>query len=111
MHGDSASAPNSYSEYVGKMAEQSREQQQQQQQQQDDVPNHPQFKQQPMHQEEEGPVRRGDGTVLKDSDKPRNPKKKMWDEQTEAAKLEQANQDGPTTEDQGEGQGRKRDEL
>ena len=32
---------------------------------------------------------RGDGTVLQDSDKPRNPKKRMWDENVEQAKRQQ----------------------
>jgi len=101
--GGSPSEPNSYSEYVGRMVEQN-----QRQQQQDEVPDHPQFRQQPMQQAEEGPVRRGDGTLLKESDKPRNPKKKMWDEQAETAKLEQANQE---TEQRNQDQERKRDEL
>jgi hypothetical protein len=55
------------------MAEQNR-----QQQQQEEVPDHPQFRQQ-KKDEDEGPVTLGDGTVLKESDKPRNPKKKMWE--------------------------------
>jgi protein transport protein SEC20 len=99
-HGDDPSPPGSYSQHVGKMAEQN------QQQQQEEVPDHPQFRQQNQQQEEEGVVRRGDGTVLKESDKPRNPKKKMWEENVESAKHEQMQQQ------QAEGQGdRRRDEL
>ncbi|KAH9879213.1 hypothetical protein J1614_002652 [Plenodomus biglobosus] len=101
MHGD-PSPPNSYSQHVGKMAEQN--------QRQEEVPDHPQLRDNPMQQEDNGPVRRGDGTILKESDKPRNPKKKMWDEQAEAAKQEQAQHEGQAAEQQGGAQ-RKRDEL
>jgi protein transport protein SEC20 len=73
------SPPNSYSASVGKMAENK-------QQQQEEVPDHPQFRE--PRKDDEGPVRRGDGTVLKESDKPRNPKKKMWVEDVEREKFE-----------------------
>ncbi|KAF2831291.1 Sec20 domain-containing protein [Ophiobolus disseminans] len=86
MHGGGdPSPPNSYSQQVGKMAEQN-------QQQQQEVPDHPQFRQ-PRQEEDEGPVRRGDGTILQESDKPRNPKKKMWDENVESAKHEATTQE------------------
>lgn len=106
MHSDDPSPPGSVSQQVGKMAEQS------QQQQRDDVPDHPQFRQS-QAQEEEGPVRRGDGTILKESDKPRNPKKKMWEENVESAKYEraQAEQTQQQHAESSEGGHRKRDEL
>ena len=72
----------SLSQQVGQMAEESQGQQQQ-------------------HQGEEAKkeqVVRGDGQPLVDSDKPRNPKKRMWDEDVERAKYEEA-------------EARKRDEL
>lgn len=72
----------SLSQQVGQMAEESQGQQQQ-------------------HQGEEAKkqqVVRGDGQPLVDSDKPRNPKKRMWDENVERAKYEEA-------------EARKRDEL
>lgn len=37
----------------------------------------------------EQPIRRGDGTVLLESDAPRNPKKRMWDEGVERRKAEE----------------------
>jgi len=104
MHGGDPSPPNSYSQQVGKMAEQN-----QQQQQQEEVPDHPQFRQ-PRQEEEEGPVRRGDGTILKESDKPRNPKKKMWDENVESAKHEAAQGQQQAAGAEGSGRGNK-DEL
>jgi protein transport protein SEC20 len=96
----------SYSQSVGQMAAQN---QQQQQQDQEEVPDHPQFRKQ-VREEDDGPVTLGDGTVLKESDKPRNPKKKMWDEGVETAKREQAQQQGEQHQDGG-AQRRKRDEL
>ena len=43
---------------------------------------------------EKQPVRRADGTVLQEKgDKPRNPKKKMWEEDVEAAKYEARKRD------------------
>jgi len=81
-------------------------QQNQQQQSNEEVPDHPQFRQQNQPPTEDEEVRRGDGTVLNASDKPRNPKKKMWEENVESAKHEQAQ-----AEQQGEGQGREKDEL
>ncbi len=95
------SPPNSYSQQVGQMAEQN-----QQQQSNEEVQDHPQFRQQNQPPAEDEEVRRGDGTVLKASDKPRNPKKKMWEENVESAKHEQAQ-----AEQQGEGQVREKDEL
>ncbi|KAF2132597.1 Sec20-domain-containing protein [Dothidotthia symphoricarpi CBS 119687] len=90
------SPPESLSQQVGKMAEQN-------QQQQEEVLDHPQLREQKQQESEDGPVVRGDGTVLKESNKPRNPKKKMWEENVESEKHEQA---------QAEGQGeRQRDEL
>lgn len=54
----------------------------------------------PKKQEEEV-VRRGDGEPLVESDKPRNPKKRMWDEGAERAKFEAQQQE----------EQRRRDEL
>lgn len=106
MHGDDPSPPGSVSQQVGKMAEQI------QQQQQGEVPDHPQFRQS-QAQEEEGPVRRGDGTILKESDKPRNPKKKMWEENVESEKYERAQAEQTQQQQAGssEGEARRRDEL
>lgn len=96
-HQGDPSPPDSLSQEVGKMAEQA------QQQQEQDV--HPQLRKNRQQPDEEGPVVRGDGTVLKESDKPRNPKKKMWEENVESVRHEQAQ------EQQEAGQRRKRDEL
>lgn len=111
------SAPESLSQSVGKMAESSLNQNQQKG---EEVPEHPQFRQQ-NHQEDDGPVVRGDGTVLPNrDDRPRNPKKKMWEEDVESAKFEeqqrQADEEirGEQSAAEGEasqGQRRKRDEL
>lgn len=103
MHGDDPSPPDSVSQQVGKMAEQT---------QQEEVPDHPQFRQNEA-QEEEGPVRRGDGTILKESDKPRNPKKKMWEENVESEKHEKAQAEQTQQQQTGSSEGgqRKRDEL
>jgi protein transport protein SEC20 len=112
MQGGDPSAEGSYSQRIGKMAEQN----QQQQQQEEEVPDHPQFRQQ-RQEEQEGPVRRGDGTILKESDKPRNPKKKMWDEDVESKKreAEQAEAQQQAAAEDGQSGGsetrRKRDEL
>lgn len=104
--GQDPSPPGSYSQQVGNMAEQN---QQQQQQQQQEVPDHPQFK--PRKQDEDdGPVTRGDGTVLKESSKPRNPKKKMWDEDVESRKREEEQQQQQQQEQEAGGE-RSRDEL
>ena len=84
---------------------------QNQQQQQEEVPDHPQFRQQRKDDEDEGPVTLGDGTVLKESDKPRNPKKKMWEEDVESAKRDQAQAQETQAQQEGSGQRRKRDEL
>ena len=80
------SPPESLSQNIGKMAEQS---QNQNQQSTEEVPEHPQLRQQ-HHEEDDGPVVRGDGTVLQArDDRPRNPKKKMWEESVESAKFEE----------------------
>jgi protein transport protein SEC20 len=100
QHGADPSPPNSYSQQVGKMAEQN-------QQQQEEVPDHPQFRE-PRQDADDGPVRRGDGTILKESDKPRNPKKKMWEENVESAKHEAKQAEAAGGEG---GETRKRDEL
>ncbi|USP77255.1 hypothetical protein yc1106_04529 [Curvularia clavata] len=102
-HAPDPSPAGSYSQQVGKMAEQN--QQQQNQQQEEEVPDHPQFRQ-PRQEEDEGPVTLGDGTVLKESSKPRNPKKKMWDEDVERRKMEEAQQ-----QQQGAGGEMRKDEL
>jgi protein transport protein SEC20 len=94
------SPPQSLSQEVGNMAEQA--QQQAQQQQEEDV--HPQLRENRQQPDDDGPVVRGDGTVLKESDKPRNPKKKMWEEEVEREKFE-------ARQEQQEGGRRKRDEL
>ncbi|KAF2498780.1 Sec20-domain-containing protein [Lophium mytilinum] len=67
----------SMSRQVGQMAESTQQQEGQQAQQ----------GQQPAEGAKEQP-RRGDGQPLVDSDKPRNPKKRMWDEDVENAKRE-----------------------
>ena len=104
-HQGDPSPPGSIIQQVGKMAEQA-----QQQQGEEDV--HPQLRQNRQQPEDEGPVVRGDGTVLKESDKPRNPKKKMWDEDVEREKFEQVQQQqDQQTQQQGGEQRRKRDEL
>ncbi|KAI4647773.1 hypothetical protein J4E93_004183 [Alternaria ventricosa] len=102
--GQDPSPQGSYSQQVGKMAEQN------QQQQQEEVPDHPQFRQ-PRKDEDEGPVTLGDGTVLQESDKPRNPKKKMWEEDVESAKRDEAQAQETPAQQEGSGQRRKRDEL
>jgi protein transport protein SEC20 len=105
-HHGNPSPPQSLSQEVGKMAEQAQQsgqQQAQQAEQQEDV--HPQLRQNRQQPDDEGPVIRGDGTVLKESDKPRNPKKKMWEEDVEREKFE------ARQEQQQEGGRRKRDEL
>lgn len=109
------SPPGSVSQQVGKMAEQAQQQQQQQQGgSEEDV--HPQLRaNRQQHEDNDGPVVRGDGTVLKESDKPRNPKKKMWEEDVERDKFEQRQQEEEQQQQQHVGseaaQGRKRDEL
>lgn len=79
------SPPDSLSQSVGQMAEQSQQQQ-------------------PIKGHEK--VVRGDGTVLEESDKPRNPKKRMWDEEEEAAKREVEK-----AKEEQEGKGKEKDEL
>ncbi|ORY08201.1 Sec20-domain-containing protein [Clohesyomyces aquaticus] len=104
--GHDPSPPGSVSQKVGQMAEQN---------QQQDVEDHPQLREQAQQQEDQNePVVRGDGTVLQESDRPRNPKKRIWEENVESAKHEQEQ-----AQAQGEQQGqqlqesgrRKRDEL
>ncbi|UPX11307.1 Protein transport protein sec20 [Ascochyta rabiei] len=100
------SPPDSLSQQVGQMAEHT------QQQQQEEVAEHPQLRANRQQPDKEGPVVRGDGTVLEESDKPRNPKKKMWEEDVESAKHGQAQQVQQQVQQQeGVGQRRKRDEL
>lgn len=107
MHGAGSgdpSPPDSYSQKIGKMAEKN-----QQQQQNEEVPDHPQFRE-PRKDEDEGPVRRGDGTILQESNKPRNPKKRMWEENVESAKYEAKKEEQAAAA--GEGSVRKdKDEL
>ncbi|KAH6638373.1 Sec20-domain-containing protein [Boeremia exigua] len=105
-HQGDPSPPGSVSQEVGKMAEQAQQQQQQQQQQPQAEDVHPQLRENRQQPDDEGPVIRGDGTVLKESDKPRNPKKKMWEEDVEREKFEQTQE-----QQQAGGQRRKRDEL
>lgn len=107
------SPPNSYSQQVGKMAEKA-----QQNQQTEDVPDHPQFRKQPPREEDTGPVVRGDGTVLPDrGDRPKNPKKKAWEEDVEREKFEVKQREaeerilGEQKAAEAEAEGRKRDEL
>lgn len=92
-----------------------------------DVPDHPQLRKHnnpTQEQEDDGPVVRGDGTVLpgRGEDKPRNPKKKMWEESVERGKFEEeqqakvereiiGSQGEAEREAEGEGAQRKRDEL
>ncbi|KAF2869440.1 Sec20-domain-containing protein [Massariosphaeria phaeospora] len=94
------SPPESLSQHVGQMAEQSQSQ----------LPEQPEQQQ----SEQREPVVRGDGTVLQESTQPRNPKKRMWEEDVESAKHEQAQQEPPPPPQQQESQQsghRKRDEL
>lgn len=88
------SPPGSMSQQVGKMAEGSRQEQEQ---------KPVEGSQKAPESGDREPVRRGDGETLVESDKPRNPKKKMWDEDQERAKYEKSQQE---TE-----KGRRRDEL
>ncbi|KAF2186854.1 hypothetical protein K469DRAFT_662681 [Zopfia rhizophila CBS 207.26] len=88
----------SLSREVGQMAEQKQDQ------------DHPQLRERQEQQasEQNEPAVRGDGTVLQESDKPRNPKKRIWEENVEAEKYERAQQE----QEHGQGGGhRKRDEL
>lgn len=79
--------------------------------QEEEVPDHPQFREQ-RKEEDEGPVRRGDGTILKESDRPRNPKKKMWDEDVESAKVEAGKEGEKVAAGDGSGsRGKDKDEL
>ncbi|KAF2001208.1 Sec20-domain-containing protein [Amniculicola lignicola CBS 123094] len=73
----------SYSQQVGKMAEES----QQQERKGEKEEAHPQLREK-KNDEKEEQVRRGDGTVLEESDRKRNPKKKMWEEDVESGKTE-----------------------
>jgi len=110
VHEHDPSPSNSYSQKVGKMAEQNQQQQQQQHQQEEEVPDHPQFRKQNREEEDEGPVTLGDGTVLRERNQPRNPKKKMWEENVESKKLEEAQEKVQEQQETG-GEERKRDEL
>jgi protein transport protein SEC20 len=78
------SSPESLSRSIGKMAEEKA-------QNMEETQEHPQLrKNKPAPVEDEGPVVRGDGTVLpaRGEDKPQNPKKKMWEESVERGKME-----------------------
>ncbi|KAF2468095.1 Sec20-domain-containing protein [Lindgomyces ingoldianus] len=104
------SPPESVSQQVGQMAEQD--------QQHQDVEEHPQLRERGQQAEEDNlPVVRGDGTVLHESDKPRNPKKRIWEENVESAKQEQTDSEkveqaiGQGQEEKQSGGHRKRDEL
>ncbi|KAF2705348.1 hypothetical protein K504DRAFT_388548 [Pleomassaria siparia CBS 279.74] len=88
------------SEEVGKMAEQSQQQQQEAQEQQQ--------QQQQQGDEQHEPVVRGDGTVLQESDRPRNSKKRIWEESVESKKYEEAQAAEQAKQTQGH---QKRDEL
>jgi protein transport protein SEC20 len=97
QHRPDPSPPGSLSQTVGQMAEQSQNQQ---------------------SGEQKETVVRGDGTVLPDrpSDKPANPKKKMWEEDVESAKHEQEETERSTEGQKVEGgeqapRLRRRDEL
>lgn len=98
------SPPNSLSQSIGKMAEQNQQQE------------HPQLREGTRQEKQNEPVVRGDGTVLQDSDRPRNPKKRMWEENVESAKYEEKQREAEQrilqeqAEAKDEGQ-RKRDEL
>ncbi|KAF2682778.1 hypothetical protein K458DRAFT_341625 [Lentithecium fluviatile CBS 122367] len=106
--GQDPSPPQSLSQSVGQMADQN-------QQQQETV--HPQLREQSQHQQEDSnePVVRGDGTVLQERDRPKNPKKKMWDEGVESAKFEQQQREAERQllqeQAAAEGEAQKRDEL
>lgn len=102
------SPPQSLSQQVGQMAEQN--------QQQQNVEEHPQLREQNQQGENNGPVVRGDGTVLQESDRPRNPKKRIWEENVESAKFEEKQREAEQEllQSQAEAEGkvrRKRDEL
>ena len=100
--------PASLSQQVGAMAEKN-----QQQQVEEEVPDHPQFRKQQPVEENSGPVVRGDGTVLQDrGDRPKNPKKKMWDESVESEKRK-AEMEQKATEEAASGSNsqREKDEL
>jgi protein transport protein SEC20 len=92
-HNDDPKAPKhtqSLLEEVGKMAEQSGQQQ----------------------EEQKEPVRRGDGTILEErGDKPKNPKKKMWEENVESQKYEEAQAQEKAKSEEQKPARRKRDEL
>jgi len=76
------SPPGSISQQVGHMAEQD------QQQQQGRLAEDAVTKEAEAQEEEKEQVVRGDGTVLGERDRPRNPKKRMWEENVEREKYE-----------------------
>jgi protein transport protein SEC20 len=96
------SPPGGLSEEVRRMAEQSQQTQ-----------DHPQLREHHHAEGESGPVVRGDGTVLPDrpSDRPVNPKKKVWDEDVESAKHAEVEAEKSQTEQPRSSGIRKRDEL
>ncbi|KAF2786756.1 Sec20-domain-containing protein [Melanomma pulvis-pyrius CBS 109.77] len=100
-YNDDPNAPKSQSlsEEIGEMVEQS----------QQETHNLPQGQQ---GEEQKEPVRRGDGTVLEESDRPRNPKKRIWEENVESVKYEEAQAKAREESQQQQHQAhRKRDEL
>lgn len=109
MWGGDPSPPGTHSHQIGNMAEQN-QQPQRQGEEKEEMPDHPQFRQQ-RQEKDEGPVRRGDGTILKESDKPRNPKKKMWEENVESAKHEAVQQEAAAGSGEASVDTRTKDEL
>ncbi|KAF2742587.1 hypothetical protein M011DRAFT_412200 [Sporormia fimetaria CBS 119925] len=99
MQQDPSPPHHPYSRQVGQMAEQKQTEQ-----------TRPQAEEQRGGEEEEGPIVRGDGTVLEKRDRPANPKKKMWEEDVEAAKHERETA-AKTDQAAAGGSRRKRDEL
>ncbi|KAL9087008.1 MAG: hypothetical protein Q9165_006836 [Trypethelium subeluteriae] len=78
----------SMSEQVGRMAEESRVIEQATQQETEQASEEKDENQEGVP--DDGLPRRADGTVLVESDRPRNPKKRMWEEPIEARKYEEA---------------------
>lgn len=78
----------SLSQKIGQMAEASRQEAQGKEAEQNAVAG------EPVKRAEGEPVKRADGTVLQErGDKPRNPKKKMWEEDVESTKYESRKRD------------------
>jgi protein transport protein SEC20 len=65
-----------------------------------------------QQEEQKEPVRRGDGTILEErGDKPKNPKKKMWEESMESQKYEEVQAQEKAKGEEQKPARRKRDEL